>query len=71
MKKIRSSQPVIPVLNWMKHQSFPVIIVKIKQWMANAVQTPGKKLIMLSQNTLLLRVKTNQENSPPKRKCLV
>ena len=28
MKKIRSSQPVIPVLNWVKHQSFPVSIVK-------------------------------------------
>ena len=27
MKKIRSSQPDIPVLNWVKHQSFPVGIV--------------------------------------------
>ena len=27
-KKIRSSQPAIPVLNWIKHQSFPVSIVK-------------------------------------------
>ena len=29
MKKIRSSQPAIPVLNWVKHQSFPVSIVKV------------------------------------------
>ena len=28
IKKIRSSQPAIPVLNWVKHQSFPVSIVK-------------------------------------------
>ena len=28
MKKIRSSQPAIPVPNWVKHQSFPVSIVK-------------------------------------------
>ena len=28
MKRIRSSQPAIRVLNWMKHQSFPVTIVK-------------------------------------------
>ena len=28
IKKIRSSQPAIPVLNWVKHQSFPVGIVK-------------------------------------------
>ena len=28
MKKIRSSQPAIPVLNWVKHQSFPVSSVK-------------------------------------------
>ena len=27
MKKIRSSQPAIPVLYWLKHQSFPVSIV--------------------------------------------
>ena len=29
VKKIRSSQPDIPVLNWVKHQSFPVSIVKL------------------------------------------
>ena len=28
MKKIRSSQPAIPVMNWVKHQSFPVSSVK-------------------------------------------
>ena len=28
IKKIRSSQPAIPVPNWVKHQSFPVNIVK-------------------------------------------
>ena len=28
MKKIRISQPAIPVLNWVKHKSFPVSIVK-------------------------------------------
>ena len=28
-KKIKSSQPAIPVLNWVKHQSFPVSIVKL------------------------------------------
>ena len=28
MKKIRSIQPAITVLNWVKHQSFPVSIVK-------------------------------------------
>ena len=29
VKKIRSSQPDIPVLNWVKHQSFLVSIVKL------------------------------------------
>ena len=29
MKKMSSSQPAIPVLNWVKHQSFPVSIVKL------------------------------------------
>ena len=28
IKKIRSSQPAIPILNWVKHQSFPASIVK-------------------------------------------
>ena len=28
IKKIRSSQPAMPVLKWVKHQSFPVRIVK-------------------------------------------
>ena len=28
MKKVRSSQRAIPVLSWVKHQSFPVSIVK-------------------------------------------
>ena len=28
IKKIRSSQPAIPVPNWVKHQSFPVRVVK-------------------------------------------
>ena len=31
IKKIRSSQPAIPVLNWVKHEPFPVSIVKIEQ----------------------------------------
>ena len=28
MKKIRSGQPAIPVMNWVKHKSFPVSTVK-------------------------------------------
>ena len=28
IKRIRSSQPAIPVLNWVKHESFPESIVK-------------------------------------------
>ena len=28
IKKIKSSQPAIPVLNWVKHHPFPVSIVK-------------------------------------------
>ena len=30
MKKVKSSQPAIPILNSVKHQSLPVIIVKQK-----------------------------------------
>ena len=57
IKKIRSSQPAIPVLNWVKHQSFLVSIVKrnaqfvqIDLWPFDVFQTkPLLKLEIIRQ----------------------
>ena len=48
IKKIRSSQPAIPVLNWVKHQSFPMSIVKFLFFLGQSV-TKILRLISLQR----------------------
>ena len=40
IEKIRSSQPAIAVLNWVKHQSFPVSIVNIRIIKLRCISAP-------------------------------
>ena len=58
MKKIRRRQPAIPVLNWVKQQSFPVSIVNYKRlcylWASYSKLLILKRTIFFDLNTCLL-----------------